>query len=103
MDFKAKLEAFKKKRKAPPSSSSSTTHSLSTCTSNESKSVAEDHGIKGGIESANDKKKRKTTRLERTMFVHPTKNGGTAIEEFLAKHYSESFTGKGHQHTCTGT
>jgi hypothetical protein len=42
----------------------------------------------------------KEEAIDKFTFVHPTKNGGTAIEDFLSEHYSTYFTGHGHNHTC---
>ena len=34
-------------------------------------------------------------------FIHPTKTGGTAVEEYFKKYYSEYIIGKGHNTKCT--
>ena len=34
-------------------------------------------------------------------FIHPTKSGGTAIENYIKKHYSEHITGIGHDNICS--
>ena len=33
-------------------------------------------------------------------FIHPTKSGGTAIENYLEKYYSNYITGVGHGNKC---
>lgn len=34
-------------------------------------------------------------------FIHPTKAGGTAVEQYFDKHYSEYIKGWGHNNICT--
>ena len=34
-------------------------------------------------------------------FIHPTKSGGTAIELYMNKYYSDYITGRGHGNVCT--
>jgi hypothetical protein len=36
-------------------------------------------------------------------FIHPTKSGGTALEEFFALHYNTYIKGKRHETLCTNT
>lgn len=33
-------------------------------------------------------------------FIHATKTGGTALEKFFGKHYSNYITGSGHRNKC---
>lgn len=33
-------------------------------------------------------------------FIHPTKSGGTAIEKYFIKNYSDYITGRGHDNKC---
>lgn len=34
-------------------------------------------------------------------FIHVTKSGGTALEEYFSAHYSAYITGRGHENICT--
>lgn len=36
-------------------------------------------------------------------FVHPTKTGGTAVEQYFKRHHSKSVRGAGHIHTCANS
>ncbi len=36
-------------------------------------------------------------------FIHPTKSGGTAVENYFSKHYKDYITGTGHETKCTNT
>nr|WRJ69911.1 putative sulfotransferase [Oceanusvirus sp.] len=36
-------------------------------------------------------------------FVHPTKTGGTAVEEYFKKYHAKHIRGVGHMHTCTNS
>lgn len=33
-------------------------------------------------------------------FIHPTKSGGTAVEKYFKKYYSNNICGEGHDNTC---
>ena len=33
-------------------------------------------------------------------FIHPTKTGGTALEEYFGKNYCNYITGSGHSNKC---
>jgi len=37
---------------------------------------------------------------EKFLFIHPTKTGGTAIEDFFERYYGHRILGKGHGITC---
>ena len=36
-------------------------------------------------------------------FVHPTKTGGTAVEQYFRRHHARSVRGVGHMHTCANS
>lgn len=36
-------------------------------------------------------------------FIHPTKSGGTAVENYFREHYRDHIQGMGHDNTCTNT
>jgi hypothetical protein len=39
--------------------------------------------------------------MTKYTFIHPTKSGGTALEIYFLKHYSNHITGTGHNNICT--
>lgn len=38
--------------------------------------------------------------LTKYTFIHPTKSGGTAVEQYFQKYYSHFIQGRGHGNTC---
>lgn len=41
--------------------------------------------------------------MEKYTFIHPTKTGGSACEQFFLNHYSNRIVGQGHVNLCTET
>jgi len=39
--------------------------------------------------------------MTKYTFIHPTKSGGTAIENYFEKHYSDYISGIGHENICS--
>ena len=45
----------------------------------------------------------KSNYRSKYTFIHPTKSGGTAIEKYFIKNYSEYIEGRGHDNVCSNT
>jgi len=40
-------------------------------------------------------------KMQKYTFIHPTKCGGTAVEQYFQNNYSNIITGSGHKNVCT--
>jgi hypothetical protein len=42
-------------------------------------------------------------KKQKYTFIHPTKSGGTAVEQYFMEHYNDYITGTGHSNICSNT